>query len=1068
MKYVSILLYLCIVVSTGFSQTRIITGTVHEMNAASPLVGATIQEKGTANSVVTSADGKFQININKPGAVLIISYQGFSSSQIKIDGNSVYDVSLNPLIGTLDEVIVTALGIPRNKKELGYAVQSVAAKDLTEVRQSNLVNALAGRVAGVQVTNGSSGIGSSSRIVIRGENSLTGSNQPLFVVDGVPISNNTVTNNTENNESGFQEVDYGNGAADISADDIRSISVLKGAAAAALYGSRAGAGVVVITTKDGSKQKGNKISFNSSITLEKPLRLPKYQNEYGAGAGGIFSYEDGFGAGKNDGGLTSFGPKLMGQLIKQFNGPSTDANGNPVRGGDIIARNGNAITPTPFIAHPDNVKDFYKTGVTYINNVAFSAGNETSGMRLSYTNFNNKGIMPNTGLLKNSVAFSALKELNNKFVIRGYLNFINSSSTNRPSLGYGSENPMYTFNWSGRQVDINDLKDYWQAGKTNFNQFNSNYLWLDNPYFSAYENTNGFDKNRLLGNVSVQYNISPKLSLRLRSGMDYYHDLRASKRAFSTKRFANGAYREDEIDYREINTDVLLTYSTKLNKNISVSASAGGNVLSQKTNYKSTTANQLSVPGIYNFGNSKVPLVAIQEYNEKQVNSAYAFGNIAYRNFLFGDVTFRNDWSSTLPANNRSYGYYSAALSFILSEVVKLPSYISYSKFRMSYGKVGSDTDPYQLQNTFVFNQNYGSTPLLTNSTRLLNSALTPEKLNTIELGTELYFFNDRLGLDATFYQNTSTDQIINLPASASSGYQSRLVNGGKIRSRGFEAILKAVPVNGTKFKWNSYINFSTNRSNVIELPEGVQQYITGFSSVYISTDNSVFFIATPENKGRVGDLYGTGLMQVNGQTVYDAKGFPVRDSKLRNLGNYNPDFMVGFGNELSYGNFNLNFLWDWRQGGVFLSRTFSLGSTSGILESTLPGRETGIVGDGVTNTGTAANPVYVKNTKSISAADYYGQYYNRANESTSIFDASYVKLRQVGLSYKLPDNISSRIKAQSIKMGIILNNVLLFTQNPNVDPEINALQGRKYVNGVDDMSLPSSRSFGINLNVTF
>ncbi|HEX8334438.1 MAG TPA: hypothetical protein VF622_17575, partial [Segetibacter sp.] len=331
----------------------------------------------------------------------------------------------------------------------------------------------------------------------------------------------------------------------------------------------------------------------------------------------------------------------------------------------------------------------------------------------------------------------------------------------------------------------------------------------------------------------------------------------------------------------------------------------------------------------------------------------------------------------------------------------------------------------------------------------------------------EFYFFKDRLGLDASVYQNTSSNQIINLPTSSSSGYISRLVNGGTIRSRGVEVMLKGSPVAARNLKWNTFVNFSRNISKVVSLPEGVDQYVTGFESVYASTDNTLFFIATPKNGGRVGDMYGTGILEINGQKVYDAKGFPIRDPNLRNLGNYNPDFMVGLSNELSYKNFNFNFLWDWRQGGVFLSRTLSLGSTSGILQSTLKGRETGVIGEGVTNTGTSANPKYDVNTKSIAASDYYGQYYNRANEASSILDASYVKLRQVGLSYSLPRNILGK-SISDVKFGIILNNVLLFTENENVDPEVNAVQGRRYVYGVDDMSLPSSRSFGFNLNIKF
>jgi len=1068
MKSIFIFIGLCLFVFTGFSQDITISGIIQDVSTANPLAGVSILEKGSNKGSISNTDGSYSVTVTSSNATLIFSYIGYITQEVRLNNNTDLNISLVQNTNVLIDVVVTALGIQRNKKELGYSIQTVRSTDLTEVRQTNLVNALSGRVAGVQITNGSSGVGSSSRIVIRGENSLNGTNQPLFVLDGVPINNNPITNNTENNETGFQEVDYGNGAADINPDDIESITILKGAAAAALYGSRAAAGVIVINTKDGSVKSGRGITYNSSVTFETPLRLPQYQNVYGAGAGGKFSYEDGFGAGINDGGLTSFGPMMDGQLIKQFNGPSTDRNGNPVRGADIIARGGKPIQPAPFVAHPNNIKDFFQTGTTYINNIGFNGSTDRSSLRLSYTNLDNKGIMPNTDLKRNSLAFSGASFLTDKLSIKSFLNFMNVASTNRPGLGYGSENPMYTFNWTGRQVATEDLKDYWQVGKKGFNQFNSNYLWLDNPFFTANENMNGFDKNRLLGNASVAYAFSDRINIRLRSGVDYFHDLRTSQRAFSTKRFINGAYREDEIDYRELNTDVLLRYTTSFKTNWHATLSGGGNILNQKSNYKSTTANQLSVPGIYNFGNSKVPLVSTQQLTQKRINSLYAITSFSYKNFLFTDFTFRNDWSSTLPEGARSYSYYSGAASIIVSELVKMPAAISYAKVRASFAKVGNDTDPYQLNNTFVFNQNYGSTPLLTNSTRLLNPGLTPEKLQSIELGSEVYFLSDRLGIDATVYQNTSTDQIINLPTSASSGYVTRLVNGGKVRSRGIEIMFKSVPFTTTHFKWTSIINFSHNRSRVMELPKGVNQYVTGFESLYASTDNSVFFIATPGNSGRVGDIYGTGLLQVDGKTVYNANGFPARDATLRNLGNYNPDFILGWGNELTYKNLALNFLWDWRKGGVFLSRTFSLGSTSGILESTLPGREGGIVGEGIVNVGTASSPKYEPNTKSISAADYYGQYYNRANEATSIFDASYLKLRQVSLSYTLPKRVSAKLKANNMRVGIILNNVLLFTENPNVDPELNAVQGRKYVAGVEDMSLPSSRSYGINLYVNF
>lgn len=1062
---------ICTILLFIFTHTAIaqntIRGTIRDANKQ-PIEGVTILEKGTSNATRSSNVGAYTLNLQRSNATLVFSSIGFESREIQGNGQSELNIVLTNTDLLMKDVVVTALGIQRDKKELGYAVQTLRPKDITDVKQTNLVNAFAGKIAGVQVTNGSSGVGSSSRIVIRGENSLSGTNQPLFVVDGVPISNSTVTNNTENNETGFQEVDYGNGAADINPDDIESITVLKGAGAAALYGSRAASGVIVINTKNGANVKGKGVSFSSSVTFEKPLVLPKYQNEYGAGAGGIFEYQDGFGAGKNDGGLTSFGPRLMGQLIKQFNGPSIDKDGNTVRGADIIARNGSAIQATPFVARPNNIRDFYTTGITFINSISFGSANENAGFRLSYANLNNKGIVPGTDLKRNNFSASGSAKLSDKISTRAFVSFINTKSSNRPGVGYGSENPMYTFNWTGRQVDTRDLSDYWQAGRESFNQFNSNYLWLDNPYFTTFENTNAFNKDRFIGNASLTYAFTKNVSVRVRSGLDFYHDLRESKRAFSTKRFVNGAYREDEINYNELNTDALLAFEKTFDDRFKLNISAGGNVLNLQTNYKSTIANQLSVPEIYNFGNTKVPLVAYQEKTEKRINSLFAFSNLGYKDLVFLDLTFRNDWSSTLPDGNNSYPYYSGSIALLLSQMVRMPSFISYSKVRFNYARVGGDTDPYQLNNTFVFNQNYGSTPLLTSSTRLLNPGLKPEKLDAFELGSEFYFLNYRLGLDATVYQNSNADQIISLPASASSGYLSRSLNGGKIRSRGIELVLKATPVVKRNFKWTSNINFSTNRSRVVELPEGVDQYVTGFESLYASTDNSVFFIASPSNKGRVGDIFGTGLLQVDGKTVYDSKGIPVRDPVLRNLGNYNPDFILGFGNDITWRDLSFNFLWDWRQGGVFLSRTFSLGSTSGVLQSTLPGREGGVVGDGITNIGTAASPQYVANTKSVSAADYYGQYYNRANEATSIFNASYVKLRQVSLSYSMPESISNKIKAESVKLAIILNNVLLFTENPNVDPELNAVQGRKFVNGVDDMSLPSSRSIGINLNIQF
>lgn len=1054
----------CLWCITAAAQDQQVTGTIVDNVTGEPLIGATVVEKGTFNGTTTDLNGQFSVTVSSDTARLILNFIGYLPQEISTGSATPLSVKLVPDPLLLNEVVVTALGMERERKALGYSVQKIESKSLTQVRESNLVNSLSGRAAGVQVTNGSTGIGSSSRVVIRGETSLSGSNQALFVVDGFPISNELITNNTENDATGFQEVDYGNGAADISPDDIESISILKGPGATALYGSRAANGVVVITTKAGKPNQGLGISINSSVTFEQALRLPEYQNQYGQGTGGLFAYEDGLNGGINDGGIVSWGAPLNGQLITQFDGPSTDINGNPVRGADVIARNGNPITPTAWTARPDNVKDFFETGITFQNNVAISGANDEGHFRLSYSRLDNEGIIPNTDLERNGIALSGGYKLNDRLTARTYLNFIRTGSDNRAATGYGSENPMYTFTWMGRQVDVDALKDYWQAGQEDLSQFNYNYAWMDNPYFTLNENTNGFRKDRVLGNMSLDYRVTDHLSLRFRNGLDTYHDLRESRRAFSSQRFRNGAYREDEVDFRELNTDLSATYARDLSKEWSVSISAGGNRMDQETAYQSTTAGELSVPGIYNFGNSRIPLVVTQYEEKRRINSLYSLGQVAFRSSIFLDLTLRNDWSSTLPDGNNSYAYYSASASAIISDLVTLPKLLSFAKVRLSAASVGNDTDPYSLNNTYVFGQPYGSTPTVSGSTTLLNDQLKPERQTAIEIGTDLRFFLNRIGLDVTYYNTQSSDQIIELPTSSASGFESRVVNGGKIQSEGIEVVLNLVPVKTKNFSWNSAFNFSRSVSTVKKLPDGIDQYVTGAARVYDRSDRSVFFIAT--EGGRVGDMYGTGLLTVDGQHVYDANGNPVKDPELRKLGNYNPDFILGFSNNFSYKNFDFGFLFDWRQGGTIVSRTKAIASTSGALKSTLEGREGGVVGEGVVNVGTESEPVYVTNTTSIGAQDYYNQFFDRDNEANALYDATYVKLREIRIGYTLPEKWVKKARFSNVRVSVIAKNVAVWTENPHFDPELATMQGRSFAYGVEDMSLPSSRSFGIGLSV--
>ncbi len=1069
-----LLAILQLVFFTSLAQERTISGRLTDATTGEPLPGVNIKLENTSQGTVTDMDGFYKLTA-EPGSTLIFSFIGMETKKAEVAEQSVINVQLRSDQQQLNEVVVTALGIEREKHSLASSIAQVDGKQLTDVPMTNIVNSLAGQVAGVQITNGSSGVGSSSRIIIRGENSLSNSNQPLFVVDGVPISNEQITSDLINNGS-LQEVDYGNGGAEISPDDIASITILKGAGSAALYGSRAANGVVLITTKRAKQQKGLGISTSSSLTFETLLTLPEYQNQYGAGSNEQFSFVDGAGGGINDGGagISSFGPRLdQDTLIQQFDSPSTDINGNPVRAGDVIARtraDGSLtnITATPWISRPNNVRDFFETGVTSQHNIAVSSASDKGSIRLSYSNLRNEGILPNTDLNRDGVAISLDQQLNTKLSVNSYFNYINTRSKNRPNLGYGYENVMYGFNWTPRQTNIAALKDYWQEGQEGIQHFDHNYVWITNPYLTLFENTNSFNKNRILGNASVNYDFSNKLRLSIRTGADIYNDNRAFRRALSTNKNPLGSYREDQVTYNEMNTDMLLSWSDRINEDWKYSLSAGANRFDQSITYQFTEASQLSLPNIYTLANSKAPLRGNNEIFTKRINSVYGTANFAYQSALYFDLSLRNDWSSTLPPDDNSFAYYSAGLSYVLTNMFPLPEPVSFVKLRANIASVGNDTDPYQLRNTYVFKQNYGDNLKVTNQNILKNAQLKPERLTAYEAGAELGFLNNRIQLDISVYQNNSTDQIIGRPISLTTGFSNKLENGGEIQTRGFEGALSAAILQKTHFKWNASVNFSTYRSIVKELPEGSTQFVTGTADIFGGSggSNSVFYIA--KEGGRVGDMYGTGFVKIDGKTLYDDNGLPVKDPELRLLGNYNPDFAVGFNNKFSYKGFVMNILLDWRNGGTIVSRTKALGNTSGVLKETVAGRQEGIIGEGVVNSGTDENPVYVPNTTRIPAGTYYNQIFNRGNEESALYDASYVKLRQLSLYYSLNKQFTKSIGFQDIKVGFIGSNLLLFTENPHVDPELNASQGRNIVYGVDDMSYPSTRSFGFSIKTKF
>ena len=1042
-----------------------------------PLIGATVMQLGVAtNGTFTDTVGNFSLSVDQLPATLIASYTGYENQTITV--NTLDAPLMIELLAGLTlqdvEVVVTALGVRRQNSTLGYSVQEIQSAELADVQAVNFLDNLSGQVAGMRVTAGATGVGSSSQVVIRGETSFT-NNNPLFVVDGIPINNNTIINQTDEEAAGFQEVDFGNGAMDLNPADIESVSVLKGASAAALYGTRAANGVIVITTKRGGKQPGLGISFNSSLTLDRPFQLPRYQNEFGQGQGGAFAFVDGLGGGISDNITYSYGPRLdAGNLAPQFDGPVRLSDGAVVRGGDVAVHGGQVIPATPFISRPDNVRNFYETGSTAINNLSVSGGGENGDFRLSATDLRSDSYIPGVNLKRKTLAGRFGFRPADRLRVDASLNYINTGSDNRPAGGYGSENINYDLTaWLGRQTDLNILRDYWQPGLEGTQQYSYNYTFFDNPYFTLLENRNAFERDRLLGFLSARYQIDDHFSLTVRSGMDYSNEGRRFLRNFSSNRFPQGGYAVNDVLYREINTDFLLDYTKSLGA-ITLNLLAGGNRLTQVAGNTQSNALTLAQPGIFRLSNAASPVVIRDQSAEKRINSLYGLARIGFRQFLYLDLTGRNDWSSALAtptnADNTSFFYPSASMSLIASKAFDLPETISFLQLRANVAQVGNDTDPFRTSSTFVARTPFNGQPTFTEQSILAQPNLKPEQTTTTEVGADIRLLDYRLGLDVTYFTQRTENQILSLPIAQSSGYNQQIVNGGTVTANGLEAILSLVPVSTDAFRWTSRFNFSSSKATVEALPEGADRFTLAYSRVYNSVNQTVYFIVEPG--GEIGDIWGTGYRKTDdGRFILTDDGQLIADNTLRKLGNANPDFILGASNTFRYCNFELNLLLDWRQGGQLVSRSLSLAGVAGQLEETAYRPESGIVIPGVVNTGTDQEPRYVENTQAVSAESYYRSYYDRNHEENNIYDASYLKLRELRLTYQidpsaLPGSFLSGL--QGLSVSLIGRNLYAWSEIPHFDPEQFAIQGQGIVFGVEDMAYPSARSFGLSLGLDF
>jgi TonB-linked SusC/RagA family outer membrane protein len=1049
------------------------------------LPGVNIVIKDTQKGTATDAEGNFQMGVGSGNDILVFSFIGYKTQQVVVGSQVSISVMLEENSNVLDEVVVTALGISREKKSLGYATQQVKGDVLTESPASNFVNNLSGKIAGVNIS-GAGGVGSSARIVIRGESSLSLQSQPLFIIDGVPVGNDG-TNNSGS-------ADYGNSASEINPADIESVNVLKGPAAAALYGSRAARGAIVITTKKGSNRKGVGVSFNSYLFVTKVGRLPKFQNKFGQGNNGQYEGSN-FGAawsaypnGNNDDYDESWGPRMdIGTTRAQFDSPTT----NGFRGGDVAVNNRGDVLQTPWVSQPDNIKNFFITGKKYYNNLAFAGGNEHGDYRLSLTSLNEKGVIPNNNLDRYQVNLNSSYKLSRKLTSSININYVKQTSDNRPDNGYGRNTFMYFFTWMGRNVNMNSLKNYWQPGLEGIRQYQYNYGENhNNPFFVQNQNTKGQNKDRVYGNIALEYAFTDHLKLKARVADDFYNDFRPMQWAVSTVETESGRYEIVQIKNEERNADFLLTYNnTTRNGDFGLNISAGGNRFDNNGHSEDVAAPQLLIPGVYSIGNTGTALTGSSSKFKKRINSLYGTVNLNYKDYVYLDMTARNDWSSTLPAGNNSYFYPSFSVNGNLKSIFNLPEAFSQVQLRGSWARVGNDTGPYALKNTYNYASPWGSNYALVGTGSLLNPNLKPEIISTYEVGTAISFFQSRLGLDVTYYNALSKNQIISLPSVQSSGAGSRQINAGEISNKGVEVVLSVVPVKTANFSWNVTVNWSRNIGKLIALVDNGVDKVDKIIQAAPGEDASV----QARVGERMGAIWGPGYQRVTegpmkGEVIIFNDAYPRGTSEDIYLGNYHPDWTGGIYNQLTYKGVSLNFMFGGQYGGKFVSRFYNKATGAGQLEESELGRGARTPGTEYDNPyfipGAAQMPdgTYQPNSTSSDGTYSTGVYGTNARNfikkpldhisEAQLFSSTYFKLRELSIGYALPSKwIAGGKFIKTAKISVTGRNLFLITpkSNKHFDPEVTtATDGGGLIPGFENMSTPSTREMGVSLNLVF
>ena len=1040
------------------AQEKTVTGAVTASGDGMTLPGVNVIIKGSNQGTVTDMEGKYSINVSE-AATLLFSSVGFSSKEVVVGNQTQINISLQENLQGLDEVVVTALGISREKKSLGYATQEVDGEDLNLTNEQNVLGSLSGRVAGVQVTGASgASMGGTQKIKIRGVNSIGGGDQPLIVVDGTPISNA--------NFSGSDQADFGNLGQDVNPSDIESVNVLKGPAASALYGIRGQYGVIMITTKKGKRgAKDVSVQLNSSFSVERAGNFMPLQNLYGGGSSQSWR-------------TLSNGDKYVDMSVDESWGPKMD--GTPVRQVfSFYPQDSEFGQLTPFDPHPDNIKDYYETGYNMNNGVSVSGGSENSTFRLSLNDTRIEGVEPNTHLNRNNLGLNASLDLTDKLVVSTNINYA-TNNAQRPSQGseYGT---AYFVQWFQRNLDMNRMKNYkyedgtflhWNLRRPDSETgeiANLSPLYWDNPYFNAYENTSNDYRDRFFGDVGLRYKVLPELELSAFIRSDMFTQNIESRTAFGGKRLP--AYSVGKFQNKEMNYEFLAQYNKKFGE-FSLNANLGGNIYDRRYSYLSmSTVGGLSAPGFFNIDASIDRPNTTSYLLRKQIRSGFGMVSVGFRDTYYLDASIRNDNSSALPEANNSYWYPSLSGSFVFSQLLDWDT-LSFGKIRGSYAKAGSDLDPYQTTESFGVGTVYGGTNTSFVPDNLNNPTIEPSFAHSYEAGMELRFFKNRLGFDFTYYEQKNKNQIISLDVSGASGYSSSTINAGLIENKGIELTINAKPIQTDFITWDATFNINRNRSMVVELAPGIDVY-TYASTTYSSVSSYLnSYVGQP-----FGSLIGQAYQRdpASGKILLGTDNMPLFTDATHNFGSVLPDFNGGLQNTIRIGQFDISAMIDFQSGGQFFSRSKMLAVRTGQDPLTVAINDNGKNvrdpledGGGVRISGISAE-TGEEVTDYVDARSYYRNVLGRRIYEEWLYDASYIKLREVRLGYTLSENLLKSLPFKSVGIALIARNPAMIWQNApkGIDPsEIST--GSQSISWYESGQLVSVRSYGINLNVTF